>query len=163
MISRQFITTLATRLQTTEENIAREYCQHLFLSFFYKRRGSEKLLFKGGTALRIIFNSPRFSEDLDFSALNSGNITIPEINQIIDDTLLAIMELGIEPEKRLNSGTNGATSGGYYAVIYMTMLEFNSELKTQISFRPLDQVGRSSNMISNEFIDPYLIHYLVSV
>ena len=41
-----------------------------------------KNAFKGGTALRIIFKSPRFSEDLDFSAYN---ISIPEINQLVDE------------------------------------------------------------------------------
>lgn len=65
MITRQFITDIATKYQTTEGNVAREYCQHLFLSYFYKKPKSEKVLFKGGTALRLIFKSPRFSEDLD--------------------------------------------------------------------------------------------------
>ena len=42
----------------------------IFLSYLYQEPGSEKLLFKGGTALRIVFKSPRFSEDLDFSGFN---------------------------------------------------------------------------------------------
>ena len=61
MISRQFITDLSTKYQTSEQNIAREYCQHLFLSYLYRLKGGEKMLFKGGTALRIVFQSPRFS------------------------------------------------------------------------------------------------------
>ena len=48
-------------------NIVREYFQHIFLGELYKLPDAEKLLFKGGTALRIIYGSPRFSEDLDFS------------------------------------------------------------------------------------------------
>ncbi len=48
-------------------NIVREYFQHLFLAELYKFPDAGKLLFKGGTALRIVYGSPRFSEDLDFS------------------------------------------------------------------------------------------------
>ncbi|MBN1444929.1 MAG: nucleotidyl transferase AbiEii/AbiGii toxin family protein [Candidatus Omnitrophica bacterium] len=58
---------MALQYKTTEINIAREYVQHLFLSSLYREKSSEKVLFKGGTALRIVFQSPRFSEDLDFS------------------------------------------------------------------------------------------------
>jgi predicted nucleotidyltransferase component of viral defense system len=41
-----------------------------FLSYLYKQPDSEKLLFKGGTALKFIFRSPRYSEDLDFTGIN---------------------------------------------------------------------------------------------
>ena len=67
MISQESLTQAARSQQTTELNVAREHCQHLFLSAFYRQAGSEQAMFKGGTALRIVFGSPRFSEDLDFS------------------------------------------------------------------------------------------------
>jgi len=160
MISRQFIADLAIKLQTTELNVAREYCQHLFLSYFYKRTEAEKVLFKGGTALRIIFHSPRFSEDLDFSASNSQAVAVSEINQLIDDGLNDIKAEGIEAKKELNHGTQGETSGGYYAVIKLKMLEFDSELKIQISFRSPDKVVSNNGLIASEFIAPYSIVYL---
>jgi len=43
----------------------RDYIQLLFLSALYGR--SQGLLFKGGTALRVLHRSPRYSEDLDFN------------------------------------------------------------------------------------------------
>src|ERR1035441_10085199 len=68
MISFLTLQQIARKQQTSIfPNIVREYAQHLFLAELYQLAGSEKLLFKGGTALRIIYNSPRFSEDLDFS------------------------------------------------------------------------------------------------
>ena len=54
-------------------NIVREYFQHIFLSELYKLPNAQKLLFKGGTALRIVYGSPRFSEDLDFSLFGISN------------------------------------------------------------------------------------------
>lgn len=160
MIIKQFITELATKLQTNEPNVAREYCQHLFLSYFYKKPKSDKILFKGGTALRIIFKSPRFSEDLDFSAIDEGAITISEINELINSTLEDIKREGIKYEKILNPGTQGETTGGYFAVIKMKMLEFDSEIRLQISFRSPDKAVSNTTLIQNEFVAPYVIIYL---
>ncbi|MFH0797741.1 MAG: hypothetical protein V2A65_11960 [Candidatus Omnitrophota bacterium] len=62
MLDREVIKKLASQYQTIEINVAREYVQHLFLSIFYQEPDSEKVLFKSGTALRIVFQSPRFSD-----------------------------------------------------------------------------------------------------
>src|SRR3989339_559617 len=70
--------------QTDFENILREYLQHLFLSYFYQNDKSDQILFKGGTALRIVLSSPRFSEDLDFTGIN---VSHQEIENIINNTL----------------------------------------------------------------------------
>ncbi|MFH0886786.1 MAG: nucleotidyl transferase AbiEii/AbiGii toxin family protein [bacterium] len=43
-----------------------EYLQHEFLDSLFKQPGAQNLSFIGGTAVRIIYGSERFSEDLDF-------------------------------------------------------------------------------------------------
>lgn len=43
-----------------------EYLQYELLDSLFKHANSEKLSFIGGTAIRIIYDSQRFSEDLDF-------------------------------------------------------------------------------------------------
>jgi len=43
-----------------------EYLQYEFLDSIFKISGSEKLSFIGGTAIRIVHENSRFSEDLDF-------------------------------------------------------------------------------------------------
>jgi len=75
MLDREVIKKLALQYQATEINVVREYVQHLFLSIFYQEPDSEKVLFKGGTALRIVFQSLRFSEDLDFSVLKKEDFS----------------------------------------------------------------------------------------
>ena len=67
MIEAKILKQFSDRFQTTMDNTVREYLQHLFLSFLYQEKKSEALLFKGGTALRLVWRSPRFSEDLDFT------------------------------------------------------------------------------------------------
>ncbi len=48
--------------------IYREYLQIVILNVLFSLDESVDLIFKGGTALRLIYGSPRFSEDLDFTA-----------------------------------------------------------------------------------------------
>jgi predicted nucleotidyltransferase component of viral defense system len=43
-----------------------ELLQLLLLDAVYAQKGSEKIIFQGGTSLRWVYNGQRFSEDLDF-------------------------------------------------------------------------------------------------
>lgn len=69
MISSDFINQKAVSSQIDRYTIIREYVQLLFLRYFYERQREIKAFFKGGTALRFLFNSFRFSEDLDFTCV----------------------------------------------------------------------------------------------
>lgn len=51
------------------ENAAREYLQVYVLRLLHERGAMANFAFVGGTALRLLYRLPRFSEDLDFSAL----------------------------------------------------------------------------------------------
>ena len=52
---------------TGKLNMLREYVQAQALRSFHESRAFEALSFVGGTALRFLFDLPRYSEDLDFS------------------------------------------------------------------------------------------------
>lgn len=67
MITLSQIETLAKDYSIDTFSIIREYLQLLFLSYLYHQKESNRIYFKGGTAIHFMFNSPRFSEDLDFS------------------------------------------------------------------------------------------------
>lgn len=49
-------------------NIMREYVQAYILRIMHDEGAFRTTVFLGGTALRFLYNLPRFSEDLDFSA-----------------------------------------------------------------------------------------------
>jgi len=149
MITQAKIVQLSQQLQTTELNIRREYIQHLFLSYFYKQSSSDLFLFKGGTALRIAFNSPRFSEDLDFS---SEKIRIKQIDDIILATLNNIEREGI----KTNIIESKSTSGGYLANLEFELSQYLITTLIQISFRNSELVNEVV-LINNEFIIPYTI------
>lgn len=79
MITDEQINYLSKFYQIDSFTIIREYLQLIFLKYFYQHRSTNKVFFKGGTALRIILGSPRFSEDLDFATA----LTNKQINEII--------------------------------------------------------------------------------
>jgi len=49
-----------------EENALKEILQEIILHGLYESHFFDQAIFHGGTCLRIIYNLPRFSEDLDF-------------------------------------------------------------------------------------------------
>lgn len=67
MLTRQQIQRLAHRQGIGMQAQERDYIEHLLLSLLYKR--TQELAFKGGTALRVVYGSNRYSEDLDFNGL----------------------------------------------------------------------------------------------
>lgn len=71
MLTKIEIQKLATSNKIDEYSFLREYFQILILKYFYARPGSESTFFKGGTAIKLIFGSFRFSEDLDFTTNKS--------------------------------------------------------------------------------------------
>jgi len=47
-------------------NYLKEYIQYLVLSLLYNQKKMKNLVFKGGSCLRVCYELPRLSEDLDF-------------------------------------------------------------------------------------------------
>lgn len=149
MISQETIKKLAIKYQTTELNIIREYFQHVFLQYFYKQKQSDKIYFKGGTALRMIYQSPRFSEDLDMSS------EIKNISIIEEIVLVAISEIereGIETEIKEAK----KTSGGYLAIIHFLYENQMTPVQLEISLRKKEIKGEIVTIVS-DFLPPYTI------
>ena len=153
MITAKAIQKLATQHQTTALNVAREYCQHLFLSAFYQRNAAGRVLFKGGTALRVIYGSPRFSEDLDFSGFE---IRKPAIEELITDTLSAVERVGVS----LEIEEAKATSGGYLGIIHHQFGGYHVEIRLEISLRDRAAVKPETALIAGDFLPAYTLLHL---
>ncbi|MEK7375885.1 MAG: nucleotidyl transferase AbiEii/AbiGii toxin family protein, partial [Candidatus Margulisiibacteriota bacterium] len=128
MIEKRLIQQLSDRYQTTVDNIVREYFQHLFLAQLYQEKGSDRFLFKGGTALRIVWQSPRFSEDLDFTGVNIG---MRDIEETMQDTLAKIERAGVEA----GIDESKETSGGYFAIFDFRTKEYRGRVQIEVSLR----------------------------
>lgn len=67
MITQDKLFELSRKYKINETTILREYIQLYFLSRLYSYKESKNIFFKGGTAIHFIYQSLRFSEDLDFT------------------------------------------------------------------------------------------------
>ena len=63
------------------KNILKEYLQFPVLNFIYNNKKYKNLIFTGGSCLRVCFDLPRMSEDLDFDLKKSdwANFNIKEL------------------------------------------------------------------------------------
>lgn len=154
MLSKENLIQFSRLRQTTIDNIAREYCQHLFLSYLYQHTGSEKLLFKGGTALRIVCQSPRFSEDLDFTG---NNITVAKVEALFTDTLSTIEKSGIIVE--LIEGK--ITSGGYLGIAAFSVYDLSINIQIEVSLRKQHKkiVGERA-LVINDYLPVFTLVHL---
>lgn len=135
MLSQKSIKEFASRWHTSELNVLREYLQNLLLSHLYQQPLSDKLAFKGGTALRLLYGSPRFSEDLDFS----GPMKVYHVKEILEETFQSMKKEAI-PFTCLEAKT---TSGGYFALYRFELyghpvdIEWNLSLRGPIRAEPI--------------------------
>lgn len=65
----QLAESLSRQLRISPEQVVREEHEVLILRELMESLIGSALIFKGGTALRLAYGSPRFSDDLDFSLL----------------------------------------------------------------------------------------------
>lgn len=153
MVAQDQIRQFATKYQTSELNITREYLQHLFLSYFYQLPQTSEIYFKGGTALRIVYQSARFSQDLDFS-------TNLEDVAGIEDCLLEVLEKIEKENIQATLQEAKTTSGGYLSTIDFVLFGQTIPIQIEISFREKENIGEVAT-ITSDFIPPYTIVVLV--
>ncbi len=88
MITKQELNKIAQTTSLSLYQQEKDYFLKLFLNFYYKHY--EDAIFKGGTALKYLYNIDRFSEDLDFNIQD-----IKKFKKQVHETIKRINELGI--------------------------------------------------------------------
>lgn len=105
-------------------NRMREMLQVVCLKIMHDKNFFNNLAFVGGTALRILFNSKRFSEDLDFSLIQRKGYDFGKINA------------GLLKELKF-LGLNVEASPQEERIVHSMMLKFNGLLKA-VGLSPLE-------------------------
>ncbi len=160
MITIEALEKLARQYQTgVFPNIVREYFQHIFLGELYKLPETERILFKGGTALRVIYGSPRFSEDLDCSLFGSSSSQTKSFVEGLFIKVLAEMEqIGIKVEIGEKSD---ATTGGYFGVATFKMFEYQPvAVEINVSARNGRDMRGEVDSVANDFVPTYTVVHL---
>lgn len=82
-------------------NFLKEYLQYIVLGYIYNSKEFRNLVFKGGSCLRICFNLPRLSEDIDFD----GEVDLLELESFLKEQFKKMgysnLETKIQGEGRL--------------------------------------------------------------
>lgn len=81
-MDRYLLENLTRKLRIAPLNIVRENVEVAFLNSISESTISKKLIFYGGTSLRLGYGSPRFSEDIDF--LMTQKITDKELKDVVE-------------------------------------------------------------------------------
>ncbi|MFH1427766.1 MAG: nucleotidyl transferase AbiEii/AbiGii toxin family protein [Patescibacteria group bacterium] len=85
---------LSKTMQIAPEFVVREYWEMVILDELGRSNFKNQLIFKGGTSLRLGYNSPRFSEDLDFD-LNK-KLLFAEFEKTINKIIEKYPELSLK-------------------------------------------------------------------
>jgi predicted nucleotidyltransferase component of viral defense system len=154
MLNLTYLQQLATKYQTNDTNVRREYAQHLLLSHLYQKPEAESLFFKGGTALRILYRSPRFSEDLDFETTeHDQGLWERVLENLLIDLSHENIVVDIEESK--------ITTGGYLGIVTLKNIGKPIEIHIEISFRKKFVEGEVFT-VENDFTSPYSIKSLIT-
>jgi len=103
--------------------------------------------------LRIVFRSPRYSEDLDFTGVN---ISQNEVEEIFTDTLVDLENTGISVE--LEEGK--PTTGGYIGIAIFHAYDRNVKIQIEVSLRRGKKMEGVRSLVENEYITNYTLVHL---
>lgn len=115
--------------------IMREYLQLIFLSYLYQKEEGNAIYFKGGTAIRLLFGSPRFSEDLDFSTVFNKK----QIKKIVSQLEKSIQQE--IPEFRIGLLYSGKETSRFRIRYQST--NFKYPLIVRLDFHHVKKVGKT--------------------
>ena len=102
-----------------KRNILREYLQYKILEIIFNSKYAQNVVFLGGTALRIIYNNSRFSEDLDF---DNFKLTEEQFADLANEVKKGLELQGYEVEIK------NVFKGAYRSYIRMPNVLFDNEM-----------------------------------
>ncbi len=127
----QILAAYPENLRAFKESILKEYLQYKILNSIFDSQHAGKLVFLGGTALRIVYGNTRFSEDLDFDNFSLTEKEFEDLSLVIQKDL--ILE-GLDVE------VNTVTRRAYRIKVRIPKLLFDSGLSAMTEQRILIQV-----------------------
>ncbi len=126
----------------------RDYIQHLLLFTLYRR--SQGLLFKGGTALRVLHRSPRYSEDLDFNT----TLDLAGIRTLFQQAVMDLARFGVVAAIRneWESPVGYSFDLSFQGPLYDGRDRSKGKIRVDINLRP-EEMATERRLISPEYDD----------
>ncbi len=98
MISRDLLKEIGRRTGLHLYHQEKDYMLKLFLNYYYGRY--DDAVFKGGTCLRYVFGTRRFSEDLDFDIIVSPSVMEGQVIRTLNEIKLIGIDSGFIRNER---------------------------------------------------------------
>ena len=153
---REIIKRKLAGLSSAEEkyNFLREFFQELILQILDRHKYFKNLSFVGGTALRIVYDLPRFSEDLDFCLINKRGFNFNKLLETIKrETSLQGFEIDISAAA---SRTVYSTAIKFKGILHETGLTRHANeklfIKLEIDSNPPAGHKTEINLINKNFL-----------
>ena len=124
------------QLDSNPRNFLREYLQYKILEILFSNRLASKLTFIGGTAVRMVHNSQRFSEDLDF---DSKGLSASEFQTLAAELDRELNRLGFKTALRTVTNAAFHTYIKFSEILYDLNLSPLKDEKLHIRIDTVDQ------------------------
>jgi len=162
-LTRAQIQRLAQRHRVGMQVQERDYVQHLLLRTLTGR--SQGLVFKGGTALRLVYRGNRFSEDLDFNVAIGADslVSVAALWSLWQQIVGDLADFGVAAELRNEwEGEAGySLDVSYQGPLYDGRDRSKGKVRVDIS-RRLEPVETRRELVRSEYDDvlPFVVTVL---
>lgn len=157
MLTKDQIRRLAQRHRIGMQAQERDYIQHLLLWLLYTR--TQDLVFKGGTALRLVYGGSRYSEDLDFN----GPGDVAALEALWKEVVAGLEDFGISAEVRnaWTSDVGYSFDVSYRGPLYDGRDRSKGKVRVDIN-RRLEEVETLRELVTSEYDDvrPFVVTVL---
>ena len=157
MLTRAQIQRMAQRNSVGMQVQERDYVQHLLLWLLYSR--SQDLIYKGGTALRMVYGGTRYSEDLDFN----GPREVPMLQSTWQEVVARLRDFGVVAEMRREweSEVGYSFDVSFQGPLYDGRDRSKGKVRVDVNRRP-EEVAARRELVASEYDDvrPFVVTVL---
>ncbi len=157
MLTKAQIQRLAQRNGVGMQVQERDYLQHLILWLLYSR--SQALIFKGGTALRLVYGGNRYSEDLDFN----GPDDVAMLQSLWKEIVTGLGDFGVVAEMRNDwiSDVGYSFDVSFQGPLHNGRDRSKGKVRVYVNRRP-EQVQTRRELVTSEYDDvhPFVVTVL---
>ena len=157
MLTKAQIQRIAQRHGIGMQAQERDYIQHLALWLLYTR--SQELVFKGGTALRLVYGGNRYSEALDFNGPN--DVTV--LKALWEEIVTGLETFGIVAEVRNDwvSDVGFSFDISFRGPLYDGRDRSKGKVRIDVNRRP-EEVETRRELVASEYDDvrPFIVTVL---
>lgn len=157
MLTKAQIQRIAQRHGVGMQVQERDYVQHLILWLLYSR--SQGLVFKGGTALRLVYGGNRYSEDLDFNGPEDG----AALQSLLEEVIVGLEDFGVIAEMRnaWTSDVGYSFDVSFQGPLYDGRDRSKGKVRVDVNRRP-EEVEVRRELVTSEYDDvrPFVVTVL---